>query len=578
MGFCMKNSIRIEDCRIDEEQRLLHLELSGNWIHPVPSGRLRLSAVFQGHSVDRHYPLFAHCEQNEEGETIFHLSVQIQLEYVFYQYRREGEKTVSLRFACCDLKEKWVCFQETVSLPAVLFEKRQQSAEGKGVWWRRVKYVFCTLLLPVWLFDGYLAMKGRKPLHPAAQERMGKGAMLYHAHGLVKDLTGYGYSVREMKTEYFRMQYEKACRSISQTEGVLFLSERRVEQGGNLELVRRRLLEKGECQISEFLNTKPVHKLTWGELRYSARLVAGARVVVLEDFYPQLHALTIRPETQVLQMWHACGAFKLFGLSELGLVPHLEQSTTNHRNYTMALASGQAMIPFYSEAYGVCKERIKPLGVPRTDIFFDQLYQHEIREKLLERYPVCRGKQIVLYAPTFRGSGNKTAYFPVERFPVERIVESFSDDVVLIIKNHPFVKDSWQVDEDYRDCVLDLSEGENINDLLCITSLLVTDYSSVIFEAALLHIPMLFYAFDLQDYLEERNLYFDFSSFVPGEIVSTVEELIDGVRKGLDGRGRNEKRYEEFRQFFLDALDGHSTERTVQLIRQMAGRERGEEI
>lgn len=565
----MEPYIRIERCQIDEEQQILELKLTGTCNQQILGKRLRLAAVFQGNHCDRHYPVIARCESGCQGNTEFQASARIQLEYIFYQYRREGEETISLRFACCDLNQKWIFFKETISLPARLFEKRERPVSRWKQWGKRLEYIGCTLLLPVWLFDGYLACKGKKTLHPAAKGMQGKRAMLYHAHGLVNGWTGYGYSIREIKTRYFKRQYEKACKKIPQTAGVLFLSERRVEQGGNLDLVRSRLLEAGHCEISEFLNTRPVHKLEWKELRRSARLLAGAKVVVLEDFYPQLHALLVRQETSILQMWHACGAFKLFGLSELGLVEHLKQSTQNHRNYTAALASGKAIVPYYSEAYGVCEHCIRPIGVPRTDIFFDPEYGGQIRKKLLGKYPVCQGKKVILFAPTFRGSGNKTAYFPTERFPVGQVMESLPEDVVLIIKNHPFVKDRWQVDEKYRSRVLDLSEAENINDLLFITSLLVTDYSSVIFEAALLHIPMLFYAFDLQEYLEERNLYFDFASFVPGEIVRMMEDLPGKIKKGLLETQIDREKYETFRQFFLDSLDGHSTERTVELIREM---------
>lgn len=560
--------IQIDRCHIVEEEKILELELSGSWPHPVPGGRLRLSAVFRGRQTDRHYPLKAGCRQDAEGNTILRASARIQLQDIFYKYRREGEETVSLRFACCD-KEKWHLLDEEVSLPARLFEKEEIPA---GRWeraWKRFCYVLCTLLLPLWLLDGYQACRGKKPLHPAAKGMRGKKAVLYHAHGLVSGWTGYGYSIREMKTNYLKRKYEKACKKISRPEGVLFLSERRVERGGNLDLVRGQLRKEGFCRITEFLNTKPVHKLKWSELRQSALLLAGAQVIVLEDFYPQLHALSIRPETGILQMWHACGAFKLFGLSELGLVDHLEQSTANHRNYTAALASGRDMVPFYSEAYGVREACIRPIGVPRTDVFFRQDRRDCIREELFRKYPACRGKKIILYAPTFRGSGNKTAYFPTDKFPVGQVMASLPDDVVLLLKNHPFVKDKWEVPQEYRERVLDLSEEEHINDLLFITSLLVTDYSSVIFEASLLSVPVIFYAFDLQEYLAGRDLYFDFASFAPGDIVSTVEELVERMGSALQNGSIHPEEYEKFRQFFLGSLDGHSTERTVQLIRDM---------
>lgn len=566
----MKN-FQIECCQIDEENRILKLEFSGSVEYPVPEGQLRFMVIFQSKGQDRRYPVTADCQQ-QDGETVFHAKVQILLEYVFLDYRRETEETISLRFACCDLKNEWQEWGVSILLPAPLFEKKHIF----GPFWRnlgrRILFVYCTLLLPFWLMDGYLALKGETELHPAARGRKGIKAILYHANGLVSGWTGYSYSIRERKTRYFARQYNKFCRKISKTEGVLFLSERRVEPGSNLDLVRKSLIKQPVTPISEFLSTKPVHKLSRKDLRQCAGMLAGAKVVILEDFYPQLHALTIRPETEILQMWHACGAFKLFGLSELGLVPHLAQSTRNHRNYTAALTSAEALVPFYSEAFGIKKEYVKPIGVPRTDIFFDASYREKIREELFSRYPVCRENRVILYAPTFRGSGNKTAYFPMERFPVEQIMASLPEDVVLILKNHPFVRKPWQRPEKYEQRILDLSEAENINDLLFITDLLVTDYSSVIFEAALLPIPMLFYAFDLEEYMQERSLYFPYSAFVPGAIAGTEEELLEHLSRGLEQPDCDGEKYEAFSRFFLSALDGHSTQRVTELILEMLGR------
>ena len=105
---------------------------------------------------------------------------------------------------------------------------------------------------------------------------------------------------------------------------------------------------------------------------------------------------------------------------------------------------------------------------------------------------------------------------------------------VLILKNHPFVRDCCEIPEEYQDRVLDLSREENINDLLFITSVLITDYSSVIFEAVLLNIPILFYTFDLQEYLEKRDLYFEFAAFAPGKIISDMEALIKAAAGLLD--------------------------------------------
>ncbi len=561
----MELTMILESCRVREESKCLEIHLEGKADGENLPAKLRLMVLFREGEQDRRFPLIGYCRRDESGKWFFHADAEIQLEYVFYDYQPIGE--VSVEFQYCDLREGWRCIGAGKPLSPDLFI-RQMSAEGRVVRVGRfLQYLLCTLLLPIWLADGALAARGRRPLHPAAKGMKGKKAMIYHAHGLVHGWTGYGYSIRQWKTDYWKWQYERGCRKALHTEGVLLLSERPVDAGGNLDRIRSSLASDPSLKLTEFLVARPVHKLSFGELKRAAYLAAQARVVILEDFYPQLHALSIRPETRVIQLWHACGAFKLFGLSELGVVPQLEQSTTNHRSYSAAICSGTGLIPFYSEAYGIPAVSVRPVGVPRTDLFFDSAYGEQTRNRLFAKYPVLRDKKVVLFAPTFRGSGNKTAYYPMERFPVDTLMDEMSDDVILIIKNHPFVKDRLAVRPEHSDRVLDVSEEENVNDLLFVTSVLVTDYSSVIFEAALLRIPMLFYAFDLEEYLRERDLYFDFESFAPGEIVQRKEELAGGIRRAFEG-GETD-RYADFCHFFLDSLDGKSTERTTKLIYEM---------
>ncbi|MDD5795435.1 MAG: CDP-glycerol glycerophosphotransferase family protein, partial [Oscillospiraceae bacterium] len=97
---------------------------------------------------------------------------------------------------------------------------------------------------------------------------------------------------------------------------------------------------------------------------------------------------------------------------------------------------------------------------------------------------------------------------------------------------------------------------------LFVTDLIITDYSSLVFEAALLKIPMVFYVFDLEKYINERDFYFDFKMYIPGKIVYSQEQLIDAVNSG----DFCTERIEPFADMFFDYKDGKSTERVVNLI------------
>ena len=101
-----------------------------------------------------------------------------------------------------------------------------------------------------------------------------------------------------------------------------------------------------------------------------------------------------------------------------------------------------------------------------------------------------------------------------------------------------------------------------INDLLFVTDLLITDYSSVIFEASLLDIPMLFYAFDLEDYVVNRDFYYPFKNFVPGKIVRNLEQIISAIEQ----EDYEQEKVKTFKHRFFDDLDGKSSLRVADFI------------
>ena len=144
-----------------------------------------------------------------------------------------------------------------------------------------------------------------------------------------------------------------------------------------------------------------------------------------------------------------------------------------------------------------------------------------------------------------------SAFYPTDAFDIEKAYEGLGGEYAILIKLHPFCEERFEIPEKYSDMIIDMSDEDELNDLLFVTDLLVTDYSSVIFEASLLNIPMMFYAFDLYDYIASRDFYYDFEGFVPGKIVFSENELIK-----VDG----------FKNKFFDDLDGKSSERVTDLI------------
>ena len=116
--------------------------------------------------------------------------------------------------------------------------------------------------------------------------------------------------------------------------------------------------------------------------------------------------------------------------------------------------------------------------------------------------------------------------------------------------------------EEYRDRIFDMTSYENINDIFLVTDLLITDYSSSIYEFSLMNKPMLFYAFDRDEYCSERGFHRDYESNVPGRIVTTFDELVDAIYK-------EDYEFEKVAEYVdknFDRIDCHSSERVIKAI------------
>ncbi|MCD7867281.1 MAG: CDP-glycerol glycerophosphotransferase family protein [Clostridiales bacterium] len=353
---------------------------------------------------------------------------------------------------------------------------------------------------------------------------------------------------------------------------ISFISVRRTELSGNFAFVYDKMKTDDRLDIQMHLNTKDLSRMTGAEIRRFAFLCATSRVIVLDEFTPHVHCLPIGDDTKVVQLWHACGAFKTFGFTRMGKPKGSPQRTRNHRSYDYVTVSTKNVRICHSEGFGIPTANVVPTGIPRSDVFFDGEYRARTRKRLYEQYPMLQGKKVILFAPTFRGHVKEDAYYPMEKFRIDSFMKAVGEEYALIVKHHPFVTEKHPIPEKYKDRVLDLSCETELNDLLFLTDLIITDYSSLVFEASLLDIPMMFYTFDLKKYIQERDFYFDFETFVPGHFFYTQKRLEQAI---LEKNFAREK-VDAFKRRFFDDFDGHSTDRVVALLYEaMKGQETG---
>ena len=338
---------------------------------------------------------------------------------------------------------------------------------------------------------------------------------------------------------------------------ILILSESREQLSGNLKYIDEKI-DKNKYKVEYFFKNSIMLKSTFSEKKKLCKLMASSKFILVDDFIPLMYPIPLRKGTRFIQVWHAMGAFKKVGFSRLGKNGGPSPRSLTHKNYTDAIVSSMDIRKNYAEAFGISIDKVHAIGIPRTDIFFNECYKNTIREELYEKYPQLKEKKVILFAPTFRGSGVKTAHYDYSWISFEKLEEKLGNEYIFLVKMHPFVKEITK-EQIASDFFINLSQEREINDLLFITDILVTDYSSVIFEASLLNIKTVFFAPDLQEYIKDRDFYYSYDKYTFGPVVEDTVGLIKAIKE----EKQDEQKLQYFKKKFCDSCDGKSAERFV---------------
>ncbi len=343
---------------------------------------------------------------------------------------------------------------------------------------------------------------------------------------------------------------------------ILFTSSTRPALGGNLKAVHDRMVERGLDRDADFIFSfkADLHAATpWRERLRTPWLLARPAVVVLDDFHP-LAARIADPRVPIVQLWHASGVVKTILYSRIGKPGGPDPWSRDYKQFTAAIVSSEHDVPHFAEAFGIPEERVKATGIPRMDRFFNDGARADGREAALAAFPQARGRRVILFAPTFRGAGRTKSYdLDVLHYPALHAL-CVEKDAVLVIRLHPRMHRSLDIPAELRDRLLDGTDAAtDAPDILFATDLLITDYSSIIFEFATLGRPMLFFAPDLDEYRESVDFYEPYEQLVPGRVVRTLPELIDAIRS----EDYQEERLAPFVARHIAHLDGNATDRVI---------------
>ena len=347
---------------------------------------------------------------------------------------------------------------------------------------------------------------------------------------------------------------------------VVFATARTPFLEGNLAFIHRALHTRRPDIECVFL-LEPYSYGWLGKLHYFLRLVRGvyylqtSRLVVVDNAYFPVHVVRHRPETTVVQVWHAAGALKRFGLDAPAQRRPSERRFL-HRNYDFVVVGGESARGPYASALRTNVQRVLALGSPRTDFFFDPAAMAEARERLLRTHPQLRDRAVVLYAPTFRGAGETKR--PPSGFDAQRLRAALPPEYALVLKTHPNLDPATTPTAGY-DAVVD--HTAEINEVFTLTDVLVTDYSSSIFEWALLRRPLVLLVDDLERYERDPGMYLDYANGMIGTQVGDTDGVATAVLSGrfdLDA-------YDAFVQRHMAVSDGRASARFVERFAPAAG-------
>ena len=337
---------------------------------------------------------------------------------------------------------------------------------------------------------------------------------------------------------------------------ISFIIDSRESFKGNLDYIKKEFEKRGNYQFSFFYKDK----LSFSSFKNLSR----SKYIFLNDNFFPLAFMDFKQDNTIVQLWHAPGASKKFGGTVDIESREILRKISENTDYL--IVTSKNIIDYYSEAFQMPKTKIKPLGLPRMDYYFESHDLDKLKEDFCQKYDISQDKKIILYAPTFRDEekfNNVFNYLDLDEFNRE-----LGDEYVLALRLHPKIKDFYKGDIYSEGKYIDVSNFESEQELMLISDILMTDYSSIMIEYSALNKPTVFFTYDLDEYLSnERGFYYDFKTTVPGPIVHTSDELIDVIKN----KKFDKSKISQFVKTQFDEIDGHSSERVVDYLLNRGG-------
>jgi len=298
------------------------------------------------------------------------------------------------------------------------------------------------------------------------------------------------------------------------------------------------------------------------------KLLRKARFIFLTHGVYDVLPIEFSPKTEIIMTWHGTVIKDItedfnatYSYKKWVRILKLKSYPNQYTDYILTPAKEKYEHEILTSAFKVALDKILDLGYPRNDILFND--NLEFKQKLREKYGIPdKIKRVILYAPTFRDAGSLR--FPFKTKDLENLNTILKEmDSVFLFKGHAYEKKINFSELKYINLV---RKPSDIQELLIISDLLISDYSSVIFDYLLTMKPIILFPYDFDIYKKGRGLHYDLREIAPGPIVYDVKTLIESIKNIEKIDVEYKKIREKIRDRFNKYQDGKSSERLLTFL------------
>jgi CDP-glycerol glycerophosphotransferase len=271
-------------------------------------------------------------------------------------------------------------------------------------------------------------------------------------------------------------------------------------------------------------------------------------------------------DTIYLQTWHGT-PLKKIGLditvdTSKQMQRYLKDIRSEVKNWSYIISSSLKVSRILKSAFGVTDSQIIECNYPRNDILLGNNLTDKRNEILKKLHLDNNEKKIILYAPTFRTTEDE---FNIEMDKI-LLKNELENDYIFLFRKHSNIKkiNPSLVNDSFY---INVSDYDDIQELYVISDILITDYSSVFFDFALLERLMIFYPYDFERYQDElRGFYFNYDETVPGPITRTTEGILNIIRNSEKNIMKYKLKIKKFNSTFNSSLEGEGSKKIMELL------------